>query len=61
MRLSVVIPAYNEKDRVLELLRRVDAVSLSLEKEIIVSEGKKIGWKDGLAALWHILRYRFLG
>lgn len=24
------------------------------------AEGKKIGWKDGLAALYHILRYRFL-
>ena len=23
------------------------------------SEGKKIGWKDGLAALWFIVRYRF--
>lgn len=23
------------------------------------SEGKKIGWKDGLAALWFIIRYRF--
>ncbi len=23
------------------------------------SEGKKIGWKDGLAALFHILRFRF--
>jgi glycosyltransferase involved in cell wall biosynthesis len=23
------------------------------------AEGKKIGWKDGLAALWFILRYRF--
>jgi glycosyltransferase involved in cell wall biosynthesis len=23
------------------------------------SEGKKIGWKDGVAALWHIMRYRF--
>ena len=21
--------------------------------------GKKIGWKDGLAALWFIFRYRF--
>ena len=21
------------------------------------SEGKKIGWKDGLAALWYIIRY----
>lgn len=23
------------------------------------SEGKKIGWKDGLAAIFHIIRYRF--
>jgi glycosyltransferase involved in cell wall biosynthesis len=23
------------------------------------AEGKKIGWKDGLAAIYHILRYRF--
>jgi hypothetical protein len=23
------------------------------------SEGKKIGWKDGVAALWFIFRYRF--
>ncbi len=22
------------------------------------AEGKKIGWKDGLAAVWHIVRYR---
>jgi glycosyltransferase involved in cell wall biosynthesis len=25
------------------------------------SEGKKIGWKDGLAALFHIIRFRFFG
>ena len=24
------------------------------------SEGKKIGWKDGLQALWTILRYKFM-
>jgi hypothetical protein len=23
-------------------------------------EGKKIGWKDGVAALFHMLKYRFL-
>jgi hypothetical protein len=23
------------------------------------SEGKKIGWKDGLAAVYHIIRYKF--
>ena len=25
------------------------------------SEGKKIGWKDGVAALWFMFRFRFLG
>jgi hypothetical protein len=25
------------------------------------SAGKKIGWKDGLAALFHLLRFRFFG
>ena len=25
------------------------------------SEGKKIGWKDGLAALFHIIRFKFFG
>jgi hypothetical protein len=25
------------------------------------AEGKKIGWKDGLAALFHIIRFRFFG
>ena len=25
------------------------------------TEGKKIGWKDGLAAVWHIVRFRFFG
>jgi hypothetical protein len=23
------------------------------------SEGKKIGWKDGIAAIFHIIRYKF--
>lgn len=25
------------------------------------SEGKKIGWKDGVAAIFHMLRYKFFG
>lgn len=25
------------------------------------AEGKKIGWKDGAAAIWHILRFNLLG
>ena len=24
-------------------------------------EGKKIGWKDGMAAIWHIIRFNLLG
>jgi glycosyltransferase involved in cell wall biosynthesis len=24
------------------------------------AEGKKIGWKDGVAALWHMIRHRYL-
>jgi glycosyltransferase involved in cell wall biosynthesis len=24
------------------------------------SEGKKVGWKDGVAVLWYLLKYRFL-
>ena len=24
------------------------------------TEGKKIGWKDGVAAIWHMLRFKFL-
>ena len=36
MKLSIVIPVYNEKDTVLELIRRVRAVALPLEREIII-------------------------
>lgn len=36
MRLSVIIPAYNEKDTILEILDKTRGVNLPLEKEIIV-------------------------
>ncbi len=36
MKLSVVIPVYNEKKTILEILKLVDAVNLELEKEIII-------------------------
>ncbi|HEX2695970.1 MAG TPA: glycosyltransferase, partial [Acidobacteriota bacterium] len=36
VKLSVIIPAYNEKDTVLELVRRVRAVALPLEREIVI-------------------------
>jgi len=36
VKLSVVIPVYNEKDTVAELVRRVRAVALPVEKEIVI-------------------------
>jgi len=36
MKLSIVIPVYNEKNTILEILKRVEAVALPLEKEIIL-------------------------
>ncbi len=36
MKLSIVIPAYNEKDTVVELVRRVRAVPLPVERELVI-------------------------
>ena len=36
MKLSIIMPVYNEKDTVLEILKRVKEVVLDVEKEIIV-------------------------
>ncbi|MDP2709126.1 MAG: glycosyltransferase family 2 protein [bacterium] len=36
MKLSIVIPVYNEKNTILEILKRVEAVELPLAKEIIM-------------------------
>lgn len=36
MKLSILIPAYNEEETIREILKRVEEVPLSLEKEIIV-------------------------
>jgi len=35
-KLSIIIPAYNEKDTILEILKRVERVELPLKKEIII-------------------------
>lgn len=35
-KLSIVIPVYNEKNTILEILKRVEEVKLALEKEIIL-------------------------
>ena len=36
MKLSIIIPAFNEKSTILEILKRIDGVDLDLEKEIII-------------------------
>lgn len=50
--LSVLIPVYNEKNTLLELLRRVEAVSLPVDKQIvIVDDGSTDGTRELLKGL----------
>ncbi len=50
--LSVLIPVYNEKNTVLELLRRAEAVELPVAKQIvIVDDGSSDGTREILAGL----------
>src|SRR3990167_4972178 len=60
MKLSVVIPAYNEKSTILEILRRIDAVDLGdINKEIIiVDDGSTDGSRDVLRDLEKLNKYK---
>ncbi len=50
--LSILIPVYNEKATVLELLRRVETVPLAVSKEIIlVDDGSTDGTRELLSGL----------
>jgi glycosyltransferase involved in cell wall biosynthesis len=50
--LSVLIPVFNEKATLLELLRRVEAVALPVERQIIlVDDGSTDGTRELLAGL----------
>ncbi len=52
MKLSVVIPVFNEKNTIEEIIRRVQAVDTGLEKEIIViDDGSTDGTRDILQNL----------
>jgi glycosyltransferase involved in cell wall biosynthesis len=51
-KLSILVPVYNEKPTVLEILRRVKAVSLPLERElVIVDDGSTDGTVEVLKGL----------
>jgi glycosyltransferase involved in cell wall biosynthesis len=52
MKLSVVVPAYNERSTIAEIIRRIQAVDLGLDKEIIVvDDGSADGTRELLQAL----------
>ncbi|MCB4790791.1 MAG: glycosyltransferase family 2 protein [Elusimicrobia bacterium] len=48
MKLSVIIPCYNEKDTILKMLDKINGLSLPVEKEVLVVDD---GSKDGTAEL----------
>jgi glycosyltransferase involved in cell wall biosynthesis len=52
MKLSVIVPVYNERKTIEEIIRRVQAVDLDLEKEIIVvDDGSTDGTREALQSL----------
>ncbi len=49
-KLSVIIPVYNERDTIEEVIRRVLEVDVGLEREVIVLDGKSTdGTRECLA------------
>lgn len=59
MILSVLIPVYNEKNTISEILRRIDAVDLKdlgFEKEVIIVDD---GSKDGTADILKVLEGKY--
>ncbi|MDD4900797.1 MAG: glycosyltransferase [Patescibacteria group bacterium] len=47
-KLSIVIPIFNEQSAILEILKRIEAVALSWEKEIILVDdcsNDGTGWR----------------
>lgn len=55
MKLSIIIPVYNEKDTLLEVLKQIDEVDIPLEKEIIVLDGCST---DGTREILRKLQYK---
>lgn len=57
-KISILIPVYNEKDSLLELLKKVESVDFGLEKEIIlVDDFSTDGTKDLYSQISHKILY----
>ncbi len=56
-KISILIPVYNEKDLLLEILKQVEAVDFGLEKEIILIDDCST---DGTKELYSHLPYKVL-
>ena len=57
MKLSVIIPVYNERETIEEIIRRVEEVNVGLEKEIIVVDD---GSQDGTSQVLKGLKFPHL-
>lgn len=54
MKLSIVVPVYNERDTLQEMLRRIERAEVPVDKEIIiVDDGSADGTREVLQALDH--------
>lgn len=52
LKLSIIIPIFNEKDTILDILKKIDAVELPIEKEVvIVDDFSTDGTRDVLLTL----------
>ena len=56
-KISILIPVYNEKNTLLEILKQVEAVDFGLEKEIILIDDYST---DGTKELYKDLNYKIL-
>ena len=56
-KISILIPVYNEKNTLLEILKQVEAVDFGMEKEIILIDDFST---DGTKELYKDLNYKIL-
>ena len=56
-KISILIPVYNEKDTLLEILKKVENLSFGLEKEIILIDDCST---DGTRELYKDIQHKIL-